>query len=1646
MVVGEQIVFGAKPGLAGNLGNLSAGTTYYIFSIGSGVITVTTTIGGVSPFAAGTDTGEVTATAGGALGGLTMNNTYFVLGVISPTQFVVTTSEGYLNTNTGTTGAVVPVSAVPSPGMTVAYQFVASQAQSDMTYFLNALVYDLQYTGNYKSLRNARVLLNAISGSSASDMWYVRNGCGIRNMTMNGLVGTLPPTVNSFGTRRPTGGAFTSLDPGFGPNDSNAWVYSRSTYVQNCTMFGYACTGAKVDGALHAGGYRSMVANDYTCIIGDGIGWHTTGANSLSELVSVFNYYSYAGYLAELGGRIRATNGNSSYGTYGVVAEGVDTTETPIYGTLNNRSFAAQISSVITDGANSILRFEYSNAGTNYTNSVPNISGSGYNATAAHDEFRDSAVFESRLIDVGTTTNSSVGGTNYVTVTNTAQVVSVGLPVDGFIVISATDTALANAYRGMRIQINAGTGVGQYANILSYANGTKQANVIKDSFTTLAITASSTTVFTVASTATLYVGMPIYLNTAFAGLSTDTVYYVLSNNLSATQFSVGTQAGGSVQALSAVSAVNITVTATSIVNNLITATNTLVAGQAVTFNSSFNGIDSGTLYYVLGTNLTTSSFAVSTTPNGTAVTITATGVASSTGAVGTALYAAGWDHIVPGTTIENSLDLTTSYQIEPRIIYSAPGYTATSRTLSTTATWSAVAYGDSRYVAVSNTAGATTTSYSSNGTTWTTGGALPTDASATWNSLVYGGGQGARATAVVGGFGGSGAVFQAVIGTGLYATQIVSVNVISGGYNYGTTPPTIVFTGGGGTGATATCTVLNGVIQSVTVVINGSGYSSLPTVTAATNILSSITMDNWGKDYFSTPTITISQPQGLNPTAFALNTSVTLNAYLQTAAGRIYIVTQAGTTDVATTPSFDYTSTNYTAVTNGTAKLTYVATQAQGTPTLTNAGVSSIALTVYGYGYTSVPTVTILDTTAKFVAISSATTKVGYSTVAGLGSSWSATVSNASTNQNLKSVAYGGGYYVAVGGASGTGTAASSSDGTTWVARTPTSLSAGYYSAVAFGNGTFIAVNNGALITTVSTNSGATWTAGGTLPVGFTTAVAIAYGNGRFVVLGSDGKIATSIDNGTTWVASPTATGATTSVLSSSYTWSAITYFEGQFFVIAKATTICATSHFGINWTVRAMPSSSNWQAIVGGNIRSATLGPQPLFVAVSNTSGTVGASIRTGATTTGRMRVVQSTGLVSELRLIEPGSGYPKGNVSATTTSTNLITVDDTTNLSTSRANNQPIEFTGLDSYGLTTNVTYYVVGSSVTSTQFSVTATPGSTTTVSLTSATGLTGIYRAGPVVTQVDPNKVTNAGIRVRLGDGALGNPSFGNRGTNNATATASTAGDGYGNIYQNSQYINISGLFAIPSAGANVQFSTITGSAQWYKLVTVTNILGNAGNYTAQFTINPALTTLLAPPTSTLVTTRLKYSQVRLTGHDFLYIGTGNQTVTNYPYVDASKAIQANQELNTGGGRTFFTSTDQDGNFNVGNLFGVQQSTGTATLNASAFNLAGLQSLTLGAVSLGVGSATITSFSTDPYFTANSDNVLPTQKAIKSYITAQIGGGSSSLNVNTLTAGQIYIANNSISNTTGEQINVSSKMNFTGGIDGAPVALVFFGQR
>ena len=114
-----------------------------------------------------------------------------------------------------------------------------------------------------------------------------------------------------------------------------------------------------------------------------------------------------------------------------------------------------------------------------------------------------------------------------------------------------------------------------------------------------------------------------------------------------------------------------------------------------------------------------------------------------------------------------------------------------------------------------------------------------------------------------------------------------------------------------------------------------------------------------------------------------------------------------------------------------------------------------------------------------------------------------------------------------------------------------------------------------------------------------------------------------------------------------------------------------------------------------------------------------------------------------------------------------------------------------------------------------------------------------------------------------------------------------------------------------------------------------------------------------------------FSNIRLTGHDFLSIGTGDIGTSNYPGGPSQPADQADEVEETNGGRVYFTSTDQDGDFRVGDLFRIQQSTGVATLNADAFDLSGLSQLQIG--SIGELGATINEFSTDETLIGDSNS-------------------------------------------------------------------------
>ncbi len=305
------------------------------------------------------------------------------------------------------------------------------------------------------------------------DMFYVRNGTGIRNMTLRGLSGTLGPR-NAFGTQRPTAGAFVSLDPGSSPFDENVWISTRSPYIQNVTTFGTGCTGLKVDGSLHTGGNRSIVANDFTQILSDGIGAWVTN-NGLSELVSVFSYYGHIGYLAEDGGKIRATNGNSSYGTYGCVAEGYNLTEEPITATVNNRTLEAQVGEIFAgQQGDKILVLGYAHAGQNYTGATYTVSGAGYGADLKATEFRDRSIFEARILGPGD--SSAAGGGGFISTGNNAQAGDTTT-----VTIASNDQNTEAEYLGLRVTLTSGTGVGQYGYVYAYDDVSKVATIYKES-------------------------------------------------------------------------------------------------------------------------------------------------------------------------------------------------------------------------------------------------------------------------------------------------------------------------------------------------------------------------------------------------------------------------------------------------------------------------------------------------------------------------------------------------------------------------------------------------------------------------------------------------------------------------------------------------------------------------------------------------------------------------------------------------------------------------------------------------------------------------------------------------------------------------------------------------------------------------------------------------------------------------------------------------------------------------------------------------------------------------------------------------------------------------------------------------------------
>jgi hypothetical protein len=143
----------------------------------------------------------------------------------------------------------------------------------------------------------------SVSPQNASeDLFYVANGDYVAEMSFTG-------SLNS-------GKAIFAFNPNK-PEYNNA-----SPYIQNCTNFIPNSIGLKIDGNHSIGPTKSMVVDSYTQYNQGGIGVSITN-EGYAQLVSIFTICDDIAIFCGSGSACDLTNSNSSFGNYGLVADGV---------------------------------------------------------------------------------------------------------------------------------------------------------------------------------------------------------------------------------------------------------------------------------------------------------------------------------------------------------------------------------------------------------------------------------------------------------------------------------------------------------------------------------------------------------------------------------------------------------------------------------------------------------------------------------------------------------------------------------------------------------------------------------------------------------------------------------------------------------------------------------------------------------------------------------------------------------------------------------------------------------------------------------------------------------------------------------------------------------------------------------------------------------------------------------------------------------------------------------------------------------------------------------------------------------------------------------------------------------------------------
>jgi len=181
--------------------------------------------------------------------------------------------------------------------------------------------------------RTVKVLPN----TTTSDIFHVNKGCKIANMTFSGHLA--PAAAVAF----PTGIA-TNVGGG-------KW---KGPYIQNCTSDTTTGTGIYIDGDK-AEKTKSMNVDAFTQYNQGGVGVAVTN-EGYAQLVSVFTICCDKAITVHKGGQADLANSNCSFGTFGLVANGLS--DQQFIGTVTTSASSTQDNIIINVGSSTTRPYD----------------------------------------------------------------------------------------------------------------------------------------------------------------------------------------------------------------------------------------------------------------------------------------------------------------------------------------------------------------------------------------------------------------------------------------------------------------------------------------------------------------------------------------------------------------------------------------------------------------------------------------------------------------------------------------------------------------------------------------------------------------------------------------------------------------------------------------------------------------------------------------------------------------------------------------------------------------------------------------------------------------------------------------------------------------------------------------------------------------------------------------------------------------------------------------------------------------------------------------------------------------------------------------------------------------------------------------